>query len=328
MLLLLFVCLWGGVCCLYGQESLKRDCNSLSWDVLPEVLPFRIKKKTHCPAQKGKRGWKSSPCFFGGEKNRGVFGRGDRHRLPRTAAGCLPALALHPQPVCLSHGRRAAWCCESREKNRPEDGGPLGRKSGTWEQLGDAARARAGEAPAPGKGGSWGWRGEREPQPPGFVHSWRKWHFWGQSSAWEKFQGCLWSAAATEPPGPGATVVALRSRVSVGWLLLLGLGRHCSNLQMCQSLGWLLRTMRGDRAGPALVWSTKSAGAGCTLGEPSLGTSCLSFPIGRVASLEVLPGSAASGVCGQCPACALREAALPVPHVRPLTEGSRVTSAP
>lgn len=26
----------------------------------------------------------------------------------------------------------------------------------------------------------------------------------------------------------------------MGWLLLLGLERRCSNLQMCQGLGWLL----------------------------------------------------------------------------------------
>lgn len=66
MLLLLFVCLWGGVCCLYGQESLKGDCNSLSWDVLPEVLPFRIKKKNPLSSSEGEKGLEIKPTLFWG----------------------------------------------------------------------------------------------------------------------------------------------------------------------------------------------------------------------------------------------------------------------
>lgn len=81
-------------------------------------------------------------------------------------------------PACLPFTRcRAAWCCESREKNRQEHGGPLGRKSGAWEQLGDAGepgqerplrrgRAAAGTAAPlvlhiPGGNGIFG--GRREP---------------------------------------------------------------------------------------------------------------------------------------------------------------------
>lgn len=55
----------------------------------------------------------------------------------------LPARPGAASPACSPFTRRgAAWCWESREKNPQEDGGPLGRKSGAWEQLGDAAGPR------------------------------------------------------------------------------------------------------------------------------------------------------------------------------------------
>lgn len=64
MLLLLFVHLWGGVCCLYGRESSKGDCNSLSWDVLPEVLPFRIKKNPPLCSLEGEKRLEIKPTLF------------------------------------------------------------------------------------------------------------------------------------------------------------------------------------------------------------------------------------------------------------------------
>lgn len=54
----------------------------------------------------GEKGLEIKPTLFGGEKNRGAFGRGEGFRLPRAAAGCLPAAVLPLQPVCLSHSRR------------------------------------------------------------------------------------------------------------------------------------------------------------------------------------------------------------------------------
>lgn len=160
----------------------------------------------------------------------------------------LPAHPSAASPACLPFTCcRAAWCCKSREKNRQKDRGPLGRKSGAWEQLGDAARAQAGEAPVLGKGSSW------DRSPPGSAHSWRKRHFLGQTSAWEKFQGCLWSAAVAELLGPRATAMVLGSGGLVGWLLPLGSGRHHHDVQMCQAPGWLLGTVQEDLVCPALV---------------------------------------------------------------------------
>lgn len=98
------------------------------------------------------------------------------------------------------------------------------------------AAGRDGESlgrggPCAGEGQQLGLRGgPGRRSPPVFVHSWRKRHFWGQPSAWEKFQGCLWSAAAAEPLGPSATVVAPGTGVSGGWLLLSGSGRHRGDL--------------------------------------------------------------------------------------------------
>lgn len=64
--------------------------------------------KLHPPRSslEGEKGLESKPTLFGGEKNRGAFGRGEGYRLPRAAAGCLPAAVLPLQPVCLSHGCR------------------------------------------------------------------------------------------------------------------------------------------------------------------------------------------------------------------------------
>lgn len=139
----------------------------------------------------------------------------------------LPACPGAASPACLPFTgcRAAAWCCKSREKNRQEDRGPLGRKSGAWEQLGDAARAQAGEAPVLGKGSSW------DRSPPGSAHSWRKRHFWGQTSAWEKFQGCLWSAAVAELLGPRASAMVLGSGGSLwAWEGIL-MTCKCAKLQ-------------------------------------------------------------------------------------------------
>lgn len=81
-------------------------------------------------------------------------------------------------------------------------------------------------------------------------------------------------------------------------MLLLGLGRHRSDLHTCQSPGWMLGAIQVNGVGPALVCSSLDTSAG----EPILGTWCLSFPLRRAASSLVLAGRA------------LREAALPMPH--------------
>lgn len=92
-----------------------------------------------------------------------------------------------PAPALLcslswSHG--AAWSCESREKRRQEDGGLRAgnREHGSsWETLRRPqcrGRAAAGAA-----------------APPRCCAFLQETAFLGAASAWEKFQGCLCSAA-------------------------------------------------------------------------------------------------------------------------------------
>lgn len=86
-----------------------------------------------------------------------------------------------------------------------------------------------------GNGSSCGW-GERglQPHPPRVCAFLEETAFFGVARAWEKFQGCLWSAVQW----PSCWDSQLPLGVSLGFLLLWGPERHRDDLQMCQALSW------------------------------------------------------------------------------------------
>lgn len=162
-----------------------------------------------------------------------------------------------------------------------------------------------------GKGSSW------DRSPPGSAHSWRKRHFWGQTSAWEKFQGCLWNEAVAELLGPRATAMVLGSGVLVGCSLWAweGITMICKRAKL-QAGCW---DSPGGSCGsspslkPRLCFSWDT-GAGCTPGEPRASVyPSVEPPPGRCWLAVLQEGFV--GSVGQC----LREAAFPVPHARPCT---------
>lgn len=168
---------------------------------------------------------------------------------------------------------------------------------------GRRCRAQAGEAPAPGKGSSW------DRSPPGSAHSWRKRHFWGQTSAWEKFQGCLWSAAVAELLGPGAAGMVLGEWGTWwgGCSLWAREGITTNGKRAKLQAGCWEQPRRIPRVQPGF-----EAFLGTLHVVPQF-SCCAELPAGRF-WLAVLPAGSAGSV-RQC----LREAALPVPPARPCT---------
>lgn len=266
-------------------------------------------------SEEEKQSWKPR---WGKKLEEHFWGGGRGHSCSGQLRAACPPWRCLSSLFAFHTAAESAWCCESREKNRQEDGGlRAGNREheSSWETLrGLAARGgpRAGDGQQLRLGGG-GWR-PGAAAPLGSTHSWRKRHFWGQPSAWEKFQGCLWSAAAAGPLGLGAA-----AGVSAGCLSLWGSGRQRGDTQTCQALRW---------GPPGLVaWVQPRFGAqaplsfvrrGCAPREPRLGTWCLGFP-----SFEPL-GAGRGCWCRQRPARAPREAAFPVlggksSHVRPAT---------
>lgn len=250
----------------------------------------------------GEKGLEIKSTLLWGEKNRRAFGRADGHRFPRAAAGCLPALALPLQPVCLSHGcRELPGAGRAVRKTGRRTGGLRAgnREHGSsWETLRRPGQERPlcwGRAAAGAGGGGAGAAAPLVLRIPGGNGIFGGSRAPGRNSR-AAFGARLWPSHWDLALLSWHRGVGFRQDGCCFWARE-GMAVTCKYAKLWAGC-W--GPLCGSSSGlEHRVCLSSDTGAGCAPGEPSLGTSCLSFPHCRVASFQVLAGSAARWVCQQ-----------------------------